>query len=710
MHLHARIFVAGHRGTVGSAIVRNLQAKGYGDIVVRTHQELDLLDQTAVYAFLQKEKPDYLFLAAGKVGGIQANNTYRADFIYQNLMIEANIVHAAHQAGMQRLLFLGSSCIYPRDCLQPIKEEYLLTGPLEATNEPYAIAKIAGVKLCESYNRQYGRQYVSAMPTNLYGPNDNYDLANSHVLPALLRKAHEAKLRGDKKLEVWGSGKPMREFLHVDDMADASVFLMEREDIKDGLYNVGTGTDVTIRELAETIMAVVGFKGELAFDASKPDGTPRKLLDVSRLNAIGWHSKIGLRQGLEKTYRDYCTGAATIDRNNLNAWSAADPRQLFPPVVKMIPVNEPLLNGNERKYLAECIDSGWISSEGPFVRRLEQGMAAVAGQKHGIAVTNGSAALDVAVAALGIGAGDEVILPTFTIISCAAAIVRAGATPVVMDSDPRTWNMDPLQLEAKITPRTKAIMVVHIYGLPVDMDPVREIAKRHRLKIIEDSAEQIGQVYFSKNADARPVGSFGDIATFSFYPNKHVTTGEGGMVLTSDDELAEKSRSLRNLCFGKKQRFVHEELGWNFRMSNLQAAVGVAQMERLPETLQKKREIGKWYEELFKDLPHLQRLPLRTDYAENIHWVYGIVLSDEVPFDADEAIRRLGAKGIGTRPFFWPMHEQPVFHKMGLFRDVSCPVAERIARRGFYIPSGVALTRDQAGEVAEAVRQLLRES
>ncbi|MBC7704357.1 MAG: GDP-L-fucose synthase [Rhodoferax sp.] len=305
MDKHNKIFVAGHRGMVGSAIVRKLQAKGYSNIITRTHHELDLLDQAAVHAFMQAEKPDYLFLAAAKVGGIQANNIYRADFIYQNLLIQANVIHSAHEAGVQRMLSLGSSCIYPRDCPQPIKEEYLLTGPLEQTNEPYALAKIAGVKMCESYNRQYGRQYVSAMPTNLYGPNDNYDLSNSHVLPALLRKAHEAKLRGDKKLEVWGSGKPMREFMHVDDMADASVFIMENESIKDGLLNVGTGTDVTIRELAETIMDVVGFEGTLTFDASKPDGTPRKLMDVSRMKEIGWLSDISLKAGIGLTYAEF---------------------------------------------------------------------------------------------------------------------------------------------------------------------------------------------------------------------------------------------------------------------------------------------------------------------------------------------------------------------------------------------------------------------
>lgn len=286
---------------VGSAIVRNLESKGYTNILARSSHELNLLNQQDVFDFLEQEKPDYIFIAAAKVGGIHANNTYRADFIYQNLVIEANLIHGAHLAGVQRLCFLGSSCIYPRDCPQPIKEEYLLTGPLEPTNEPYAIAKIAGIKLCESYNHQYGRQFVSAMPTNLYGPNDNYDLASSHVLPALLRKAHEAKERGDKDLVIWGTGTPMREFLYVDDMADACVFMMENE-INQGLFNVGTGTDVTIRELAETVMDVVGFSGGVVFDATKPDGTPRKLLDVSRLRALGWQARIKLLEGIKLAY------------------------------------------------------------------------------------------------------------------------------------------------------------------------------------------------------------------------------------------------------------------------------------------------------------------------------------------------------------------------------------------------------------------------
>jgi GDP-L-fucose synthase len=300
----SKIYVAGHAGLVGSAIVRNLESKNYSNIIKRSHSDLDLLNKNDTLDFFNTEKPDYVFLAAAKVGGIHANNNFRADFIYENIAVQTNVIHSAFLSGVKRLMFLGSSCIYPRDCIQPIKEEYLLSGPLEPTNEPYAIAKIAGIKLCGSYNHQYGTQYVSIMPTNLYGPNDKYDLNNSHVLPALIRKAHEAKVRGDKELVVWGSGKPMREFLYVDDMADACVFLME-ENIGSGLFNIGTGVDVTIRELAETVMKVVGFDGSIIFDNSKPDGTPRKLLNVDKMRDLGWHATTSLEEGISLAYADF---------------------------------------------------------------------------------------------------------------------------------------------------------------------------------------------------------------------------------------------------------------------------------------------------------------------------------------------------------------------------------------------------------------------
>jgi len=376
----------------------------------------------------------------------------------------------------------------------------------------------------------------------------------------------------------------------------------------------------------------------------------------------------------------------------------------------MIPVNEPLIDGNEKKYLAECIDTGWISSEGPFVQRFEQGMAAVVGRRHGVAVCNGTAALELAVAALGLQPGDEVIMPAFTIISCAAAIVRCGCVPVLVDSDAATWNMDidqlksrlEVEIEQKGNARIKAIMVVHIYGLPVDMDPILELAAKYGLKIIEDAAEMHGQTY-----KGRPCGSFGELSVFSFYPNKHISTGEGGMVLTDSDALAERCRSLRNLCFQKK-RFVHEQLGYNFRMTNLQAALGVAQLELLDEFVARKRRMGAMYQRLLAGVDGMH-LPLpHTSYAENIYWVFGVVLKDAVPFDADEAMRRLGDEGVGTRPFFWPMHEQPVFRRMGLFKGESYPVAERLARRGFYLPSGMALSEGQVEAVARSVRRVMQ--
>jgi GDP-L-fucose synthase len=315
MDKHSKIYIAGHTGLAGSAILRRLRKDGFDNIIVRSHKELDLLRQNDVEEFFRKEQPDYVFLAAAQVGGIWANNTYPAEFIYSNIGIQTNVIHSAYLFGVKRLLFLGSSCIYPRNCPQPMKEEYLLSGYMETTNEPYAVAKIAGIKMCESYNRQYKTQFMAVMPTNLYGPNDNFDLENSHVLPALIRKFHEARKTGAEKVVIWGTGTPRREFLYVDDMADASVFVMNLNDETAAKYllnypepcfvNVGTGVDCTIRELAETIKSVTGFKGELEFDTSKPDGTMKKLLDVSRLSELGWNAKTNLKDGISRAYQWY---------------------------------------------------------------------------------------------------------------------------------------------------------------------------------------------------------------------------------------------------------------------------------------------------------------------------------------------------------------------------------------------------------------------
>ncbi len=372
----------------------------------------------------------------------------------------------------------------------------------------------------------------------------------------------------------------------------------------------------------------------------------------------------------------------------------------------MIPVNEPLLNGNEKKYLLDCIETGWISFEGPFVKKFEEGMAQYVGRKYAVACSSGSAALDIAVRALGLEEGSEVIMPSFTIISCAFALINSGLKPVLVDSDFYTYNMKVDEIERKITPKTKAIMIVHIYGLTVDVDPILELAKKYNLKIIEDAAQMHGQDYKGKKC-----GSFGDVSIFSFYPNKLITTGEGGMVLTDDESIYEKSKLLRNLYFSPdpEKRFIHTNIGWNYRMTNLQAALGLAQLEKIEEFVQKKRWMGKLYTELLQDIDVIN-LPIpKTDYCENIYWVYAITLKKDYPKTAKEVMEELNKRGVGTRPFFYPMHKQPVFNKMGLFLNEDYPNAEKLYERGFYIPSGLALTEEQIKEVSKIMHEVLND-
>jgi perosamine synthetase len=358
-----------------------------------------------------------------------------------------------------------------------------------------------------------------------------------------------------------------------------------------------------------------------------------------------------------------------------------------------IPVNTPLFSGNELDYITDCIKTGWVSSEGPYISQFESGFSHYVEREYGIAVANGSAALDIAIKAAGIEKGDEVIMPAFTIISPAFSIVRAGAIPVLVDADPVTWNMDVTKLGEKITAKTKAIIVVHIYGMPVDMDPVLEIAQKHNITIIEDAAEMHGQTYKGKKC-----GSFGAISIFSFYPNKLITTGEGGMIVTDDKKIASQCRKLRNLAFEPDgPRFVHNEMGWNYRMTNMQAAIGVAQLEKIEDHLAKKKGIGRYYNSALKGLTGFQQPIASCSFAENVYWVYGLVGQSETL--ADKMKKKLNGEGVGTRPFFWSMHEQPVFQKIGLFKNERYPVAEKLSRNGFYIPSGLGLTTDDQNTI-----------
>lgn len=370
--------------------------------------------------------------------------------------------------------------------------------------------------------------------------------------------------------------------------------------------------------------------------------------------------------------------------------------------MEFIPVNEPLLNGNEKKYLNECIDTGWISSEGPFVSEFEKRMALLTNRKYAVAVANGTLAIDMAITALDIQEGDEVIMPTFTIISCITQIIRVGAIPVLVDSDLATWNMKVDEIESKINSRTKAIMAVHIYGLPVDMNPILNLAKKYNLKIIEDAAEMHGQTYYNN-----PCGSFGDISIFSFYPNKHITTGEGGMVLMNDKTLFDKCQSLRNLCFQPPRRFIHHEIGWNMRMTNLQAALGVAQIERIEYFVNKKRSIGKLYNQLLADLSEYFIFPkTELEYAQNIYWVYGLIIKPKFNISAIKMMEELNKEKIGTRPFFYPMHLQPVLKNKGMFKNENLPNSELMGEYGFYIPSGLALTEQQQQQVSVAIHKV----
>jgi len=376
----------------------------------------------------------------------------------------------------------------------------------------------------------------------------------------------------------------------------------------------------------------------------------------------------------------------------------------------VIPVNEPFLGRQESEYLLECLRTGWISSAGRFIDEFEQKWSAYCGRKYGIAVSNGTAALQIAMECLDFEAGDEVIVPTFTIISCALAVINRGCVPVLVDSDPQTWCMDVGQIEQKVTSRTRAIMPVHIYGHPVDMDPLLCTAKKHGLAVIEDAAEVHGAEYLSGRNTSNPVwrkcGSFGSLSCFSFYANKLITTGEGGMVVTDDEALAERARSARNLAFQAGRRFYHEELGFNFRLTNLQAALGVAQLERIDQIVQQKRWMGSEYTSRLRDVIGLE-LPTEEAWARNVYWMYGVVLNESTGLNAREFASRLRDRGVETRPFFLGMHEQPVFHKRGLFLNESYPVAERIARQGLYLPSGLALTPEQLARVCDAVKESL---
>ena len=710
MEKQAKIYVAGNSGMVGSAIIRELNRQGYMNIVVRSHKELDLCRQADVEKFFAEEKPEYVFLTAAKVGGIIANSESPADFMYDNMMIEMNVIHAAWLNGCKKLLFTGSSCIYPKFAQQPMKESCLLTSELEPTNEAYALAKISGLKYCEYLNRQYGADFITVMPTNIYGPNDNYHPTKSHVIPALIKRFHDAKIENKPSVTCWGDGSPLREFLYVDDLAEACVFLMNTYSGSEAV-NIGTGKEISIKALTELIAEIVGYTGEILWDTSKPNGTPRKVVDTSKAESLGWKYKIELREGLRKAY-EFVYNTPPIIKND---------------TLRKIGIGGVYVGESGRRYVNKALNAGRLS-QGEMVYKFEKQFAELHEQKYGVALNSGTSALHVGLEAMkekfGWRDGAKVIVPAITFIASSNSILHAGLTPTFVDVDARTYNLNPTLIEEAIDKDTVAIMPVHLFGQPCEMDPIVEIARRHGLKIIEDCAESHFATYKGKK-----VGSFGEVAGFSTYVAHTITTGVGGLVTTNDRELMEISRSLlahgractcekcvasdpRKVCplrmkTKMDKRFMFVRLGYSYRIGELEGALGLDQIENRDFIMDSRRANAKYLTEKLSDTQEFLQLPWYPEYVEHSFMMYPIVIKDDAPFERRQLTEYLEKNNIETRPMM-PLLNQPVY--IELFGDIekNYPVAQWINRSGFYVGCHHCLTQEELDKIVECIHEFLK--
>ncbi len=715
MDKKAKIYVAGHRGMIGAAIVRELEKQGYKNIIVRTHKELDLCRQVEVEKFFAEEKPEYVFLAAAKVGGIVANSESPADFMYQNMMIEMNVINAAWKNDAKKLLFLGCSCIYPKLAEQPIKENSLLTSSLEPTSEAFSLAKISGLKYCEYLNKQYGADFISVIPSNIYGVGDNYHPTKSHVIPALIRRFHEAKIENKTSVTCWGDGSPLREYLYVDDLADACVFLMNNYSGSE-IVNVGTGKEISIKQLTETIAEIVGYKGEILWDTDKPNGTPRKIVDVSKINSLGWKYKTELTEGLKLAYNDF-----------LNPATQAEDK---PATFNKIGIGGVYIGENGRKYVNQALDARRLS-QGEMVYKFEKQFAQLHDQKYAIALNSGTSALHVGLEALkekyhwtDKQKTYKVIVPAITFIASSNSILHAGMQPTFVDVDKQTYNLNPALIEAAIDEDTVAIMPVHLFGQPCEMDSIVEIAHKHNLKIIEDCAESHFATYKGKKC-----GSFGDISGFSTYVAHTITTGVGGLVTTNDRELMEISRSLvahgractcekcvasdpKKVCPLRMQtkmdkRFMFVRLGYSYRIGEIEGALGLDQIENRNFIMDTRKEHAHYLTENLEDVEEFLQLPRYPEYVEHSFMMYPIVVKNSAPFSRRDITTYLEKNNIETRPMM-PLLNQPLY--LELFGDIekNYPVAEWIDNNGFYLGCHHCLTKDELDKIIKCIHEFLK--
>jgi dTDP-4-amino-4,6-dideoxygalactose transaminase/nucleoside-diphosphate-sugar epimerase len=714
MKKDAKIFIAGHNGMVGSAIKRMLESKGFLKIISRTRQELDLTNQKQTEDFFLDEKPEYVFLAAGKVGGIRANINYPKDFIYDNLQITTNIIHSAYKSNVKKLLFIGSSCIYPKNSPQPIKEEYLLTGCFEPTNEPLAIAKVTGIKLCQAYNQQHGCNFISVIPSNMFGINDDFDIKNSHLIAALITKIHNAKLNNNSELKLWGGENNFREFLYVEDFAKACIFLMENHNSPETI-NIGTGKDLTIRTIAEIIKKKIGFNGNILFDSNKPSGMYRKLLDVSKINSLGWKYETDFEEGIKKTYDWYLENL-----NNLKQKG----------IIRKVNIGNFVMSEKEKNAINEVCESGRIT-ENEKTKKFEEIWASKIGTKHAIALNSGTSALISGLFALKHLASDEkrkkVITTPLTYIATSNAIRLAGLEPVYGDVDNETFTLLPSEIERILKTQNPeeflAILPVHLMGYPCNMDEINRIAKEHNLFVFEDAAQAHGTKYNGKN-----VGSLGDLSDFSFYIAHNIQAGELGAINTNNYEikkLIKRIKSNGRLCscdicnrtegrcpepnYSNKEdfdpRFAHDILGFNFRTNEFTTAIASEKINQMEEIDKKRRENIYYLNNHLSKFNNILQLP---KYSEDISYLgYPLILKKG---QRKKIRQELEKRGIETRILFGciPFHQDSFSDLKELYSN-KLPNAKFLGENGFYIGCHQYLVREDLDHIIKCFNEIFED-